>query len=200
MLSYFVPYNPTPSRSYRTLDRSFDHLLREAFEPFRVPNRCTDNVQFKLYDTKDYSIIKAHLPSNVEKDGVKINVHLDDGKKKWLSIEVTSEEKSGDENGTSYTRSYSQVEKKYFVDESVYNVNNIQASFKEGVLEIRLPKLVEPEDDEYRINIEISDEPQEETTDENEGQIELELNKEEDQQQNENETEEEEETAIVTDA
>lgn len=195
MLSFFTPY--TPSRTYRNLDWSLDNLLRETFEPYNLSHRHQyEDTQFKLYETEDNAVVKARFPTNIEKDDIKINIHSDGNKQKYLSIGISNEEKSGSEDGTSYSRSYYNIEKRYLIDDTLYDVNNIQAAFKDGILEIKVPKYSEPEDDLYRIKIDIS---KDENVPEEDGKIELELGS-QNESNLDNNVDEEEETAIVTDA
>lgn len=152
MLSYFVPYNiPKNTKSY---DKTIDQLLKETFEPFEFVSHSNVNSQFKTYEASDFTAFKVNLP-DIDRDDVKINVFSDEEKRKWLSIEVSKEEKAGDEKGSSYSRSFYKFSKHYLLDESKYVIKKIQATFKDGLLQVKLPKNLKRESDPYRLEINI---------------------------------------------
>lgn len=148
-----------PSSELFRMERLFDDFVRRPWAspwfsmdfPRRL--RFWEEQEFKtpaveMYEEKDDLVVKAELPG-MKKEDLEINVT-----ENLLTIrgEKKKEEKI-EEKGTYYSeRSYGSFERCIEIPRDV-QTEKAQASFKDGVLEIRLPKTEEAKRKEVQIKV-----------------------------------------------
>jgi HSP20 family protein len=139
----------------REMERVFDDFLGRRVRPlwddkwwsnkdFGIPAPAVD-----LYEEKDEIVAKAELPG-IEKDAIQVNVadHL-------LTIkgEKKKEEETKEKNFYRSERSYGSFIRTVELPADVHG-EKARASFKNGVLEIRLPKTEEAKKKEVKVKVE----------------------------------------------
>lgn len=153
MLSLFTPIK----RSFSYFDDEDDFLTlfdKDIKKQFRG---YTSDIDFRTYDKKNESIIEARLPENVDKDDVKVNVSTDKEGNKWINVVIEKEESSESEDGKSFRKSSSKVQRSFFFDEEVSNLKEMKATLKDGRMRIRIPKKHEDKEDKHKIEISIEE-------------------------------------------
>jgi len=136
------------------LDRMFEDFLEHRLRPFsperwwpttgmEIPTPSVD-----LYEEKDDIVVKAELPG-MEKDNIEVN--LSDNR---LTIkgEKKKEEEVKKEGYYRSERSYGSFVRSLELPSEV-QTDKIKAAFKNGVLEIRLPKTEEAKKRETKVKI-----------------------------------------------
>jgi HSP20 family protein len=128
------PWREMPALPGR-LDRFFD-------DPFFRIGRLADesalgmwNPVVDLYEKEDHYMIKAELPG-VEKDAIKIDLK---DRLLTLSGERTNENEVKEENYYRRERSYGKFRRAFSLPADV-DADKIKAEFKDGVLQIEVPK------------------------------------------------------------
>jgi HSP20 family protein len=130
----------------KNIDRIFDHFIKdfggfENFLPTLLRSNFKDNInilpRIDLSDSKNEYVIEADLPGVKESD-VSVSVSKD----KVLSIKGKreSKEEHKDRNYYRMERSYGSFEREIALPE-VCDYNKVNASFHDGVLSIRIPKV-----------------------------------------------------------
>ena len=101
-----------------------------------------------IYDNKDSLVIKADLPGLTQKD---IDVSVEDD---VLTIkgEKKKENEIKEDNYYRFERAYGYFERKFSLPANV-DASKINAKYKEGVLELKLPKSEEKKPKEIKVNI-----------------------------------------------
>lgn len=143
-----------PWRPERDIDQMFEDFLGRRLRPF-WPERwwpatgmeiTTPSVD--LYEEKDDIVVKVELPG-MEKDNIEVN--LTDNR---LTIkgEKKKEEEVKKENYYRSERSYGSFIRAVELPRDV-QADKIKAVFKNGVLEVRLPKTEEAKKKETKIKI-----------------------------------------------
>jgi HSP20 family protein len=143
-----VRVNQKPQDTIYTPVRS----LMDEF--FNLPTSRWDDLFYRdfedlsadIWEEKDNIFVKMAMPG-ISKDDIKISVSGDS-----LSIEGKNKEESEEKDKTYFLRtfrssSYSQT----FKLPSLVDSDNVDASFKDGVLEIKLPKVKESKGKEISI-------------------------------------------------
>lgn len=133
----------TPRHDVRQLQREFDRLF-ESFFPTRSTNgdEALESAVWApradLAETEDAYFINLELPG-LQKDDVEINIH--DG---TLSIsgERRHEETKEDRTFVRVERSYGRFYRAFSLPQTI-NTQDIEATFGDGVLNIRVPKAEE---------------------------------------------------------
>jgi len=154
-----TPWRPFggPSR----LERDLDRMMREfRFGPmfsFGWPEELRHRngdlglqmPAIEIYEEKDEVVVKAELPG-MKKEDLEINLSGD-----ILTIKgEKKKEEEVKEKGSYYSeRSYGSFERSIEIPENVLS-DKIRASFKEGVLEVRLQKSEETKRKEIKIKVE----------------------------------------------
>lgn len=132
-----VKWNPW--REMPTLPGMFNRLLDEPF--FRIARMDDDgglgmwNPVVDLYEKNDHYVIKAELPG-VEKD--QISIDLKD-RRLTLSGERSYDNEVKEENYYRRERSYGKFQRAFTLPADVES-DKIKAEFKDGVLQIEIPK------------------------------------------------------------
>lgn len=137
-----------PWKSYRTWDpfnemgdiqQRINRLFDETFERFPVARsealERTWSPAVDIYEDKENVIVKAELPG-VNKDDVSIEVR--DGVL-TLTGERKHEQETKKENFHRIERTYGKFSRSFALPESV-KVDRVKANYKDGVLEIIMPK------------------------------------------------------------
>ena len=149
-MSSLIRFTPRPD--VRRMQREFDRLF-ENFFPTRPGNgdeALASAVWAPLTDlseTDDAYLIHLDLPG-LKKDNVEINVH--DGTL-TISGERRHEETQNDEKFVRVERSYGRFYRAFSLPQTI-NTENIEATFEDGVLNIRVPKAEEVKPHRISIN------------------------------------------------
>jgi len=140
-----------PFRSFRPFYGDFDKWFDEAANAnsaAAVPASGTWHPAVDVYETEGAYVLKAELPG-VGKEDIKIDVNNNTltikGEKKF-------EEKTEKENYMRVERSYGSFTRTFALSDKV-DSGNIKAAFKDGVLEITLPKKEEAKPKEIKVEI-----------------------------------------------
>jgi len=147
------PFTDLP-RWEREMDRMMEDFFGRRFRPwwperwFRTDGLLTDMPALDVYEDMDDLVVKAELPG-MEKDNVEVN--LTDH-----TLTIRGEKKKEDEV----------KEEKYFRSERSYGsfvrtlqlpadvqADKVKASFKNGVLEVRLPTTEEAKTKEIKVKV-----------------------------------------------
>jgi len=129
----------TPLTQMTTFQNRFDRLFNEAFGAFageRQPGAPTAwNPVVDIYETDDAVVIKADLPG-VGKEGISIDV-----KDRVLTIrgERSEEKEVEEEKFYRKERIYGNFQRSFNLPDAV-DTEKIDASFKDGVLKVEIPK------------------------------------------------------------
>jgi len=132
-----VKWNPW--REMSAMPDRLDRLFDDPF--FRLGRMAEDsglgmwNPAVDLYEKDDYVMIKAELPGVDKND---INIDLKD-RLLTLSGERTHEKETNEENYYRRERSYGKFQRTFTLPADV-DSDQIKAEFKDGVLQIEIPK------------------------------------------------------------
>jgi HSP20 family protein len=144
---------PEMARWEHHIDQMFENFLGRRLRPFwpeRWPAAGTEisTPAVDLYEEKDDIVVKAELPG-MEKDNIEVN--LTDNR---LTIkgEKKQEQESKKENYYRSERSYGSFVRTLELPREVQTAK-VKAAFKNGVLEIRLPKTEEAKKKETKVQI-----------------------------------------------
>ena len=128
-----------PRREIPTLPGRFNRLFDDPF--FRIGRMADDsdlgmwNPAVDLYEKDDHFMIKAELPG-VNKDNIKIDLK---DRLLTLSGERTHNNEVKEENYYRRERSYGKFQRAFTLPADV-DSDKIKAEFKDGVLQIEVPK------------------------------------------------------------
>lgn len=122
-----------------------DNFFNDDFFVPMVPFKYNFNVDLK--ETENEYIVEADLPG-VNKDAV--NVEYENN---YLNISAKREEIIEDKNDNYVRRerSYGEFNRSFYIDN--VDADKIDASFKDGVLKITMPKLEKVKENKRRIDI-----------------------------------------------
>ena len=143
-----------PWRPERDIDQMFEDFLGRRLRPF-WPERwwpatgmeiTTPSVD--LYEEKDDIVVKVELPG-MEKDNIEVNLTDD---RLTIKGEKKKEEEIKKENYYRSERSYGSFIRTLELPRDV-QADKIKAVFKNGVLEVRLPKTEEAKKKETKVKI-----------------------------------------------
>jgi HSP20 family protein len=143
------------ARWEREMDRMMDDCFGRKTRPW-WPDRWfrTDELEIRappvdLFEEKDDIAVKAELPG-MTKDDVEVNLtdHT-------LTIkgEKKKQEEIKEENYFRSERSYGSILRTLELPEDVH-ADKVKASFKNGILEVRLPKTEEAKSKEIKVKVE----------------------------------------------
>jgi len=137
-----------PIRELNRFDAFFDNAFGSLLKTdFYNEDRLSPSVD--VYEKDDKYVIDAEIPG-LSKEEIKIDVK--DGSL-TISGEKKYENKSEDENYIRVERRYGKFERRFNLPENV-NVESVSANYKNGVLEVSLPKKEEskPKQIDVKIN------------------------------------------------
>jgi HSP20 family protein len=152
-----TPWRPLSeiARVEREMDRMFEDFFNPGWNPFfrrafsRLPGLAATTPAIDVYAQKDEIIAKVELPG-IDKDEISVNVsdHV-------LTIkgEKKKEDEVKDEDYHFSERSYGAFVRSIELPTDV-QTDKAKASFKNGVLEIRLPKTEEAKKKEIAVKVE----------------------------------------------
>jgi HSP20 family protein len=151
----------TPWRPFMDLsrwDRDMERIMGDFFgrrarpwwperwlraEPMEITAPAID-----LFEEKDDIVVKAELPG-IEKDNIEVNLtdhHL------TIKGEKKKEEEVKEENYYRSERSYGSFVRTLELPKDVH-ADKVKASFKNGILEVRLPKTEEAKTKEVKVKV-----------------------------------------------
>ena len=143
-----------PWRSFEELRREMDRLFEDFFERTTLPAR-RETVREKVwapavevFDKKDKMVVRAELPG-VEKKDVKVTV---EGDVLTIRGERRAEEKVKDEDYYACELCYGAFSRSIYLPVKV-DPSKIKANFKNGILEITIPKAKEAKPREIEVSI-----------------------------------------------
>ncbi|MCM8765955.1 MAG: Hsp20/alpha crystallin family protein [Candidatus Omnitrophica bacterium] len=141
-----------PVREFAELEeemsRFFDFpLLRWHFGK-HSPKEKVWSVPLDIYETKDAVVVKADLPG-MKKNEINVSIH---GDVLTISGEKKKEEEVKDKHLHRIERFYGTFQRSINLP-SYVDTSKIKASYKEGVLEISLPKTEEAKAKEIKVEI-----------------------------------------------
>jgi HSP20 family protein len=142
------------ARMEREMERIFEDFFSPRWSPFRrsfwpMRKQAFPSVDIDVYEEKDEIVAKAELPG-MSKDDINVNVsdHI-------LTIkgEKKKEEETKDEDYFFSERSYGAFVRSIELPADV-QTEKAKANFKNGILEIRLPKTEEAKKKEIPVKVE----------------------------------------------
>ncbi|MBF0192576.1 MAG: Hsp20/alpha crystallin family protein [Magnetococcales bacterium] len=126
--------NYDPFRTFRSLQSDINRLFeRDLDESNGMMTQWPLRVDIR--EDEQHILIKADVPGMEQKD---INVNVDNGRL-TLSGERKFEDEKHQDNYHRVERAYGRFSRSFQLPNTT-DVNNIQASYKNGVLEVMLPK------------------------------------------------------------
>lgn len=138
-------YRPRQCLTGRANNRSnhFDSFLDDFFTPFVATatqkNLVNDlNLKVDIYEMEDTVIIDAELPG-VEKDNIFVDTK---GRLVTLGGERKNDNEINEKNSYRRERRYGKFERTFSLPFEV-NVDNVKATFNNGILKLEIPKPVE---------------------------------------------------------
>lgn len=146
----------SPIRELEDMRRDMERLFDSFFEPSRRHRRLWPKPSeagiivpnIDMYDRKSEIVLKAELPG-VEKDGIDLTITKDSI---TLKGEVKKEEEIKEEDYYSCERSYGSFTRTIALPVEV-DSEKATATFKNGVLEVVLPKKEELKPKEIKIGV-----------------------------------------------
>ncbi len=132
----------------REMNRLFDASLSRSVKKGQALSEAVWSPAVDIYDNKDNLIIKADLPGLTQKD---INVSVEDD---VLSIkgEKKKEQEVKEDNFYRIERVYGSFERSFTLPSNV-DAANIKATYKDGVLQLTLPKREETKPKQIKVDI-----------------------------------------------
>ncbi len=139
----------------RDIDRMMDDLFARRMRPwwperwFRAWDDEVIEPALDIYEEKDEIIVKAELPG-MDKDEIEVDIS---DSELILKGEKKKEEKIEEKDYYRCERSYGAFRRSVELPTDV-QANKIKASFKNGILEVRLPKTEKAKAKEIKIKVE----------------------------------------------
>jgi HSP20 family protein len=151
-----APWRPFSelSRMEREMERMFEDFFggrRRPFWPARwLPGRGMEISAgaVDVYEEKDDIVVKAELPG-MEKDNIEVNIsdhHL------TIKGEKKKEEEIKEEDYYRSERSYGSFVRSLELPKDI-QTDKVKAAFKNGILEIRMPKTEEAKKKEIKVKV-----------------------------------------------
>jgi len=137
-----------PYKNFRPYSRDFDRFFGWDQEQTEELNEANWSPKVDIYETQDNYVINAELPGLTKEQ---INIDVNDN---TLTIkgEKKFEEKVEKDNYVRVERSYGTFSRSFVLSDNV-NTEGITANYKEGVLELTLPKKEEAKPKEIKVQI-----------------------------------------------
>lgn len=137
-----------PHRGFRPLHRDFERFFGFDQEQTQGLDEASWTPRVDIYETQESYVLNAELPG-LKKEEINIDVNDNtltiNGEKKF-------EEKVEKDNYVRVERNYGSFSRSFTLSEDV-NTEAIKASYKEGVLELTLPKKEESKPKEIKVEI-----------------------------------------------
>ncbi len=135
------------------LQEEMNRLFNEAFSRFRLPEEGPMAVSWSpavdIYETEDKIVVKAELPGVDRKD---VSIEIRDNTL-ILKGEKKAEKTVKEENYYRLERSYGSFQRTFSLPVNIQQ-DKITAKYKDGVLEILLPKVEEAKPRQIKIDVE----------------------------------------------
>lgn len=153
-----TPWRPffSPGRFEQAVDRMFQDFWKGPRFSFGWPEELRRNGEFglsvpavEIYDEKDDIVIKAELPG-MKKEDLEINLA---GEILTIKGEKKREEEVKEKDYYYSERSFGSFERSIDIPQKVVP-DKVSASFKDGILEVRLQKSEEAKKKEIKIKVE----------------------------------------------
>jgi len=143
------------SRMEREMERTLGDFFGRPWLGFRWPERLRllesgfREPVIEVYEEKDDVVVKAELPG-IKKEEIEVNIT-----ENFLTIkgEKKKEQEVKEKDHYYSERSYGTFERSVEIPRAVH-ADKARASFKDGILEIRLPKTEEAKRKEIKLRIE----------------------------------------------
>lgn len=150
-----APWRPFSelSRMEREMERMFGDFFSRPWFGLRWPERLREigfrEPAIEVYEEKDDVVVKAEIPG-IKKEELEVNITDD-----LLTIKgEKKKEEEVKEKGYYYSeRSYGSFERSIEIPRAVH-ADKARASFKDGILEVRLPKTEEAKRKEVKLKVE----------------------------------------------
>jgi len=150
-----APWRPLSelSRMEREMERMFGDFFGRPLFGFRWPERLREiggrEPAIEVYEEKDNVVVKAEVPG-MKKEEIDVNITDD-----LLTIkgEKKKEEEVKEKDYYFSERSYGSFERSVEIPRAVH-ADKARATFKDGILEIRLPKTEEAKRKEVKLKVE----------------------------------------------
>jgi HSP20 family protein len=153
------PYRPSRALSvFEQMDRLFEDFFGRRFGPWwpgarwpeiRWPAEMEASPSVDIFEDKDEVVVKAEIPGMVKED---VDVNITENTL-TISGEKKKEEKVEKKDYYRIERSCGSFSRSFQLPSNV-QTEKAKATFKNGVLEIRLPKTEEAKKKEIKIKIE----------------------------------------------
>lgn len=145
-----VRWNPWSELSSleKRINRMFDETLKNLHPAERKePQAGSRTPATDVYETENSYVVKADFPG-VKKEDIQIDVH--DGTF-TLKAEKKFEEKESKDNYLRVERAYGSFMRSFQLPKNV-DAEKIKAEYKDGVLEVTLPKIEEAKPKKIQVN------------------------------------------------
>ena len=134
-------------------EREFDRLFRDSFTTFGGEREAEPSTRpwapaVDIYETENSIVLKAELPGIDPKD---VEVRVEDNTL-YLKGERKFEKETKDENYHRVERSYGSFARSFSLPNSI-DADKVVAEYKDGVLNLTLPKREEAKPKTIRINV-----------------------------------------------
>ncbi|MCK5391984.1 MAG: Hsp20/alpha crystallin family protein [Deltaproteobacteria bacterium] len=140
-----------PFREFKPFYRDVDRLINEFGRGHQLtegPEKETWSPKVDIYETEGSYVLNAELPG-LKKEEIKIDLN---DNTLTLKGERKFEEKVEKENYVRIESSYGSFARSFVLSDKV-NGENITANYKDGVLEVTLPKKEEAKPKEIKVEI-----------------------------------------------
>ncbi len=140
-----------PFRSFKPFYGDFDRLFDEAargITPEGVSASGTWHPSVDVYETENSYVLKAELPG-INKEDIKIDIN---NNALTLQGEKKFEEKVEKDKYVRIERRYGSFSRAFTLSEKM-DKENITANYKDGVLEVTLPKKEEAKPKEIKVEV-----------------------------------------------
>lgn len=145
-----VSYYPRPSFFFPEIEM-FNEFLRPP-PYFRTRGFDTE---FKIRENDSNLVISSPLPKSIGKDNIKVEINKESDGSHWLDIHIAKKDEVRDEEGNSYKKFSTRIQKSYHLDPSIYNLEKTNAHIEDDNLLISIPKMVE--NTAHKINVKINE-------------------------------------------
>ncbi len=142
-----------PFSTMMAAEREFDRLFRDPFTAFGGEREAEPSTRpwapaVDIFETENSIVLKAELPGIDPKD---VEVRVEDNTL-YLKGERKFEKETKDENYHRVERSYGSFARSFSLPNSI-DADKVVAEYKDGVLNLTLPKREEAKPKTIRINV-----------------------------------------------
>ena len=134
------------------IPRLMPNYLDGVFDDFFTPTRNDDFSRMKcdIYEKDGIYTMEMDIPGFDKKD---VNIEVDDNDYLTVTVEKTNneEEENEERNYVRKERSYGKYQRSFYVGD--IDKDNIEASFENGILKVKMPKKEEEKSSKKTIEI-----------------------------------------------